>query len=84
MIEYKDKIEIYHREKLLISHPYRVDIKKSRVTRKIANSGTFGYKGSYYTVDYKLAGKTVEVQEVNDGQSLLVYLNGILIGTFYL
>ena len=35
--------------------------------------------GTHYTIDYKLARKTVEVQEVNDGKELLVYLNGLLL-----
>ncbi|MGV9172241.1 MAG: hypothetical protein ACOC44_05605 [Promethearchaeia archaeon] len=33
----------------------------------------------YYSIDYKLAGKNVEVQEINDGQSLLAYLDALLI-----
>jgi len=39
------------------------------------------YKGKPYSIDYKLAGKTVEVQEINDGKNLLVYLNGVLLKT---
>ena len=39
------------------------------------------YKGKSYTIDYKLAGKTVEVQEINEGKNLLVYLNDVLLKT---
>jgi hypothetical protein len=39
------------------------------------------YKGKYYTIDYKMSGKTVEVQEINAGKNLLVYLNGVLLKT---
>ena len=38
----------------------------------------------YYTIDYKYAGITVEVQETNLGKELLVYLNGILLTTLKL
>ncbi|MHA1659999.1 MAG: hypothetical protein ACTSUT_12870 [Promethearchaeota archaeon] len=42
------------------------------------------YKGKPYTIDYKLAGETVEVQEINDGKNLLVYLNEVLLKTLNL
>jgi transposase InsO family protein len=79
VIEYEDKIEIYYHENLLITHPYRVKALRKRKTRKILHNGTIAYKGKYYNIDYKLAGKTVEVQEINNGQLLLVYLDGLLI-----
>lgn len=81
VIEYPDKIEIYYRDQLIITHPYDVPIIKRREKRKITHAGTIMYKGTPYTVDYKLAGKTVEVQELNDGKNLLVYLNDVLIKT---
>ena len=81
VIEYERKIELYFKEKLIISHPYEVSVKPKRQKRKISKNGTIMYKGSHLTVDYKLAGKTVEVQEINEGRQLLVYLNGILIKT---
>ena len=81
MIEYEDKIEIYYRERLLITHPYNIPIKVERKKRKITKSGTIMYKGKPYTIDYKLAGKTVEVQEINEGKNLLVYLNGVHLKT---
>jgi len=81
VIEYEDKIEIYYRENLLITHPYNIPTKVERKKRKITKSETIMYKGKPYTVDYKMAGKTVEVQEINKGKNLLVYLNGVLLKT---
>jgi len=83
-IEYEDKIELYFKDSLLITHPYNVPINLKgtlKKTRKIAANGNISYKGKRYPVDYKLAGKTVEVQETNNGRNLLVYLNGKLITT---
>ena len=48
---------------------------------KVRHNGTISYKGKSYSIDYKLANRTVEVQETDDGRKLLVYLNGILIRT---
>ncbi len=82
VIEYEDKLEIYFKDALLITHPYRVVLKpkKKKVeTRKIRKNGTISYKGRWYTIDYKLAGKTVEVQETNSGRTLLVYFDGVLV-----
>jgi transposase InsO family protein len=87
VIEYEERIEIYHKDKLLITHPYQVSInpkKKTLFPRKIRINGTISYKGKWYSIDYKLGGKTVEVQETNQGRNLLVYLNGILIKTLNL
>jgi len=87
VIEYEDKIEIYHDDKLIITHFYHVldkSKKKDLITRRIRMNGTISYKGKDYTVDYKFGGKTVEVQEINQGRDLLVYLNGKLIKTLNL
>jgi len=81
VIEYEDKIEIYYREHLLITHPYNVPILSKRKIRKITNNGNIMYQGKSYSIDYKLAGKTIEVQEINEGKNLLVYLNGVLLKT---
>lgn len=81
VIEYNDKLEIYHRDQLITTHTYTIPIKQKRKTRKITHAGVIMYKGTPYTIDYKLSGKTVEVQEINDGKNLLVYLNGILLKT---
>ena len=81
VIEYEDKIEIYHKEKLVTTHAYNVPIVIKRKTRKITHAGVIMYKGKYHTIDYKMAGKTVEVQEINAGKNLLVYLNDVLLKT---
>ena len=84
VIEYENKIEFYFKEKLIITHTYEVTILQKKKRRKISKNGTIMYKGSHLTVDYKLAGKTVEVQEINEGRQLLVYLHSILIKTLNL
>ena len=87
VIEYDDKIEIFHKDQLLITHPYQVSLSPMRYkteSRVVRKNGTLAYHGTSYTVDYKLAGKTVEVQEVNNGQTLLVHLAGKLIKTILL
>ena len=81
VIEYEDKIELYYRERLIITHPYNVPILLNRKKRKITHNGVIMYKGKPHSIDYKLAGKTVEVQKINDGKNLLVYLNGVLLKT---
>jgi len=58
--------------------------KESNKTRRIRKNGTISYKGKWYSIDYKLGVETVEVQEKNQGQNLLVYLNDILIKTLNL
>lgn len=86
-IEYEDKLEVYHKDHLITSHPYRVSIKSNKnekKVRRIRKNGTISYKGKWYTIDYKLGGKTVEVQETNNGQNLLVYLDGKLVNTLIL
>ncbi|MHA1490447.1 MAG: DDE-type integrase/transposase/recombinase [Promethearchaeota archaeon] len=84
VFEYDDKIEIYYREQLIIVYTYIIPIALERKLRKITRSGTIMYKGKPYTIDYKLAGETVEVQEINDGKNLLVYLNEVLLKTLNL
>jgi len=82
IIEYEDKIDVFYRDNLIISHPYKPTVKtlnKQKTTRKIAQNGTIGYNGIYYYIDYKLSGKTVEIQEANLDKDLLVYLDGVLL-----
>lgn len=81
VIEYEDKIEIYYRDQLIITHSYNIPTIQKRKTRKITHAGVIMYKGNPYTIDYKLAGKTVEVQEINEGKNLLIYLNEVLLKT---
>ena len=84
VIEYEDKLEIYYRDRLIATHTYNVPIKTRRKTRKISSNGSIIYKGNQYYIDYKLAGKTAEVQEINDGKNLLVYLHNVLLTTLNL
>jgi len=87
VIEHESRIEIYHEDKLLITHPYQVPLnskKKTLLSRRIRINGTISYKGKDYSIDYRLGGKTVEVHETNQGRNLLVYLNGILVKTLNL
>jgi len=84
VMEYEDRLEFYFREKLIVTHPYNISIVQERKKRKITASGTISYHGKHYTIDYKLSGKTVEVQEINNGKNLLVYLNEVLLKTLNL
>jgi hypothetical protein len=87
VIEYEDKIELYFKNNLIRTHPYGAIIKPEHTfksTQKIRTNGTLAYKGKSYSIDYKLAHKTVEVQETDDGRKLLVYLNGVLINALNL
>jgi len=92
VIEFERRIEIYSKEgKLLITHPYIVDVdeilsakQRKKLTRKISKDGYIRYKNRHFTIDYKLAGITVEVKESNLGRTLLVYLHGKLIKEFEL
>jgi len=81
VIEYEDKIELYYRDQLIIVHSYNVPINQKKKVRKITHNGTIKYKGKLYNIDYKLSGKTVEVQEINEEKNLLVYLKGVLLKT---
>jgi transposase InsO family protein len=87
IMEYETRIEIYYHENLLISHSFQIQIlpEKERIfQRKVHGNGNIGYKGHVYTVDYKYAGKIVEIRESNGGHSLLVYFNDLLIKTINL
>ncbi len=82
VFELEDKLELYYKDKLLITRSYTAAItlkNKSKIVRKIRPNGTISYMGKWYSIDYKLAGKTVEVQEINNGKTLLIYLNGVLL-----
>ena len=87
VIEYDGKLELYFKDKCLITHPYNVEISPEKIalkSRKIGKNGTISYKGTYYMIDYKLAGKVVEIQETNLGRNLLVYLDKVLLITLNL
>ena len=92
VIEFEDRIELYSKEgQLIITHPYIVDVddilsnkRLKKQTRKIKHNGAISYKKRSFTIDYRLAGETVEVKESNLGRTLLVYLRGTLIKEFEL
>ena len=92
VIELEDRIEFYSKEGyLLATHPFHRDIdtilsgkQRRKYTRKISKDGYIKYKNRHFTIDYKLAGETVEVKEGNLGRTLLVYLHGKLIKEFEL
>ncbi len=52
---------------------------KKKSTRRIAQNGSIGYEGKYYTISYKMAGQQVEVKKSADGSELLIYCQGQLI-----
>ncbi len=87
VVRYQDRIELYSHEDLLITHPVQPIYKligKKRITRKIAKNGTIGYRGIHYTINYKFRDETVEVQESNSGELLLIYLKNKLIKSIQL
>ncbi|MFX0095291.1 MAG: DDE-type integrase/transposase/recombinase [Candidatus Hodarchaeota archaeon] len=84
VIEFDDRLEIYWKNQCLATHPYEPVFRESSlqpVQRKIKPNGEISYQGQRYSIDYKQAGRTVEVQEINLDKEFLVYLNGILIRT---
>jgi hypothetical protein len=75
-------LEVYYKDLLLCTHvmdPAELADMGTSKTRRVSKAGTIGYKGKYYTVSYKLAGKLVTVREANAGTLLLVYLDGVLV-----
>ncbi|MHA1492055.1 MAG: DDE-type integrase/transposase/recombinase [Promethearchaeota archaeon] len=92
VIEFEKRVEFYSKEgQLITTHPYIIDIDKvlsskprKKHTRKISKNGYIRYKKRHFTIDYRLAGKTVEVKESNLGRALLVYLHGKLVKEFEL
>ncbi len=77
-----DRFEIYHQDQLIstvLKSPDTYFLPKSQVIRSIAQNGTVQYNKQWYSIDYKLRGKKVEIQESEDGRTLLVYLDKILI-----
>ena len=82
LLEYETGIEIYHHEMILCSIPKNqldYNISNKRIIRTIAQSGTIQFQNQVYTIDYKLAGKKVEIREVTDDNLLYIYLDSILI-----
>lgn len=82
LLELDERIEIYHQEKLICTHSRNPDFYlpcKKVAIRSIAQNGTIQYKRKWHSIDYKLAGKKVEIQESTDGAVLLIYLDRVLL-----
>lgn len=69
------KIDIFRGQQCIISHsksPSSSSRNKTQ-TRKIFYNGSFGYKGKYYYISYKMKGQQILVRESADGQELYIY-----------
>jgi transposase InsO family protein len=78
---YDQKFQLY-RDNLLIqeySLPQYIYSKNRDEIRLISKNGTFGYKGKYYNLDYKMAGQQIRVSESADGKELHIYYEDQLI-----
>ena len=85
LLELESKIEIYYHELLITTitkSPQEYLPASQPINRKIAQNGQIRYKNHRFTIDYKLAGKKVEIQESAGGTVLLVYLDRILLKQF--
>jgi hypothetical protein len=75
-------LNIFYKDILLASHVLEaaeVVPAKTPVTRRVSSNGTIGYEGSQRYVGQKYAGKSITAWEANEGQTLLVYLDGVLV-----
>jgi transposase InsO family protein len=82
LLHLEDRFEIYHQDSLLCTYmksPQDYFPGKSPEFRTISDCGTVRYNTHWYSIDYKLAGKKVEIQESDEGRTLLVYLEKVLI-----
>ena len=82
LLELEAIIEFYHHEEIVGTYQKQpIDIRPGgrKSIRTIAQAGTIKYLKNTYTIDYKLAGKKVEIKEGAGRQELLVYLDSILI-----
>ena len=82
LLDLGEMIEIYHQDILLCTYelePLAINPNNRKIHRKIAQNGTIQYLKKYYSIDYKLARKKVEIKESCDQTELLIYLNSILI-----
>jgi len=78
LLHLEDRFEIYHQDQLLctvLKSPETYFPSKVPIMRTIAQNGTVQYQKHWYSVDYKLRGKKVEIQASEDGRTLLVYLD---------
>jgi len=76
------EIEIYHQGRLVktyIKDDLVLNPHAKKQYRKIAQNGTIQYQKKYYSIDYKLVGKKVEIKESFDGTELYFYIENILV-----
>ena len=82
LIEFDENLDIYYLDQKLCTHnlpDFGLHLINKKEIRKINHSGSISYKGKQYSVDYKLEGKKVEVQESNDGSTILIYFQNQLV-----
>jgi hypothetical protein len=82
LLHLNDRFEVYHHDTLIctsMKDPKEFVPGISRITRNISQNGTIQYKSHWYSIDYKLVGKKVEIQEGDEGRTLFVYMDGHLI-----
>ncbi len=82
LLELEDRVEVYHHEVLVCTHlrsPAEYLPGRRRTFRTIATNGTIQYKKRWITIDYKLAGKKIEVIEADGGKTILIYLDKVLV-----
>jgi transposase InsO family protein len=76
------RLNIFYNDALLASHalePVVVAPVPGPVTRRVSSNSTIGYGSGHPYVGQKYAGSTVEAWEANEGRTLLVYLDGVLV-----
>ena len=82
LLELDDRVEVYHHDNLVCTHlrsPAEYLPQRKRVFRRIAANGTIQFKKRWITIDYKLAGKKVEVIPADGGKTVLIYLDKVLV-----
>ncbi len=76
------EIEIYHQGRLIktfIKDDLVLNPHARKSYRRIAQNGTIQYQKKYYSIDYKLAGKKVEIKESFDATELYFYIENVLV-----
>jgi len=87
LLDMGNSIEIFHQDQLIMTHTPTVNryLPTNRpIYRKIAQNGTIQYQGHWISIDYKMAGKKVEVKENAERTVLLIYLDQVLIKQYKL
>jgi hypothetical protein len=82
LLDFDDRIEFYWQQQLIMTHSkISVDFHPAKrpIYRRIAQNGTIQYRKQWINIDYKLAGKKVEIKESSSAKELLLYLDQVLI-----